>query len=297
MTGVIAVDKPSGFTSFDVIAKMRGILKERRLGHSGTLDPMATGVLPVFIGSATKAADMLSDPEKRYEAGFALGRTTDTQDITGSVVKTSDIRVKREDIEAVLKEFTGEIMQLPPMYSAVKVDGKRLYDIARRGETAERKPRPVTVYKIALTGFDEAAQTGGISVFCSKGTYIRTIINDIGERLGTFACMSALRRTYSQGFKIEECSTLEKIGELSRCGRLDEIITPVDRCFADMPAVKLSEKQEKMYRCGVKLDLKRINGAPEKGRVRVYGAGFLGIASADAGELRSVKSFWGSECK
>lgn len=292
--GVIPIDKPQGFTSFDVIAKCRGILKERRLGHSGTLDPLATGVLPVFIGRATRAVDILPDGLKSYRAGFALGYSTDTQDITGTVVRSGGVRVTRRDIEQSLPQFYGKISQVPPMYSAVKVDGKRLYDLARRGVTVERKPREIEVFGLRLTGFDEQTQSGTLEVDCSKGTYIRTLINDIGEALGAFGTMTELRRTYSQGFCEESCVTLEQLEYAARSGCVNELIIPVDSCFREYPAVRLSEKQEKMYKNGVALDPERVAGAAENGIYRVYGGGFLGIAMVD-GKLRPYKNFWGDE--
>ncbi|MCM1480872.1 MAG: tRNA pseudouridine(55) synthase TruB, partial [Muribaculaceae bacterium] len=185
LCGVICVNKPAGFTSFDVIAKMRGILKMKRLGHGGTLDPMATGVLPVFAGRAAKACDILPDSGKTYEAGFRFGVTTDTQDVTGTVTKERKADVTAEQLETVLENFRGEIMQIPPMYSAVSVGGKRLYDLARKGIEVERTARPVTIYTLELLEFNEGGQCGVLKISCSKGTYVRTLINDIGEALGS----------------------------------------------------------------------------------------------------------------
>ena len=180
-SGVILIDKPSGFTSFDVIAVLRGVLRERRLGHTGTLDPMATGVLPVLVGKATRAADILPENEKSYRAGFALGYSTDTLDVTGEVVKRSGKTASREELLAALDSFRGVITQLPPMYSAVQVGGRRLYDLARQGVSVERTPRRVEVYSAELIGFDQSAQSGELEISCSKGTYIRSIIDDLGE--------------------------------------------------------------------------------------------------------------------
>lgn len=290
--GVIPVDKPAGFTSFDVIAKCRGILKEKRLGHSGTLDPMATGVLPVFIGRATKAIDILPDGEKRYRAEFELGRSTDTQDRTGETLATSAKKVEEADVEAALKGFIGKIAQIPPMYSAVKVGGKRLYDLARAGVEVERKPREIEIFDLSLIGFDAKTQSGALEISCSKGTYIRTLINDLGERLGTLGIMTELRRTYSQGFEISQCVTLDKLEEYAKANRIDELIIPIERCFECFPRIDLSEKQERMYKNGVLLDAARVAGAYGDGLYRTYGSGFLGIAKVSGGEIRVCKNFW-----
>lgn len=291
-SGVIVINKPAGFTSFDVIAKCRGILKERRLGHSGTLDPMATGVLPVFIGRATKAIDILPDGRKCYLARFKLGFSTDTQDSTGEPKDRSDKRAERAEIEAVLPEFTGRIMQTPPMYSAVKVGGKRLYDLARQGIEVERAPREIEIFRLELTDFDPDAREGGLEIDCSKGTYIRTLINDIGEKLGTFGHMTALTRSYSQGFTLAQSVDLSRLEELARAGRAAETVIPIAECFGCFPKIRLSERQERLYRNGVRLDPQRIEGAPQDGVYRVYGGGFLGLAKVEGGELRGFKSFW-----
>ena len=292
ISGVIPIDKPEGFTSFDVIAKCRGILKERRLGHSGTLDPLATGVLPVFVGRATKAIDLLPDHEKRYVAGFKLGYSTDTQDVSGETLSTSEKRVTRRDIEEAIPRLVGKIMQVPPMYSAVKVDGKRLYDLARAGKTVERTAREIEIFSLTLRGFDEKLQSGGLEIACSKGTYIRTLINDLGETLGTLGVMTELRRTYSQGFDIDGCVKLEALEEAVKAGRLDELIVPVERCFECYPKIVLDEKLERLYRNGVKLDYGRV-GCREDGRYRVYGSVFIGLGIARNGEFKTLKNFVG----
>lgn len=192
MNGILCINKPQEYTSFDVIARIRGMSKTKRVGHSGTLDPMATGVLPVFIGMATKACDLLPDDNKCYEAAFALGTETDTLDCWGTVKRVCDAHVRTEELTAILPRFTGEIEQIPPMYSAVRVNGQRLYDIARQGREIERMPRKVNVMRLACTNFDEERQTGTLSVSCSKGTYIRSIISDIGAALGCGAMMTGL---------------------------------------------------------------------------------------------------------
>lgn len=294
MNGIILIDKPQGFTSFDVIAKLRGILKTKKLGHSGTLDPMATGVLPVFIGRATKAIDLLPDGEKRYRAEFKLGYSSDTQDATGEITEKSEVRAALEDIEKILPEFRGKILQLPPMYSAVKVGGKRLYDIARSGGVCERKAREIEIYSLEILSFDEASQSGTLDVSCSKGTYIRTLINDIGERVKTLGVMSGLRRTYSQGFDIKDCVTLEEVESAALSGSIGEMILPVESCFTVYPKITLTEKLERLYSNGVQLDKNRI-GVSDEGLYRVYGKDFIGIGKAENGIFSAVKSFGGDD--
>ena len=237
MNGVLVLDKPAGFTSFDAVAVMRGLAHEKKIGHTGTLDPMATGVLPLLLGNATRAAALLPDTDKEYEAGFCLGHATDTQDTTGKTVAESARRAAQADVEAALGGFRGEILQIPPMVSAVSVGGKRLYDLARKGIEVERKPRPVTVYRLELLEFDEEARSGVLRVSCSKGTYIRTICADLGEALGTYGAMSALRRTRACGFSLADCVTLGEARELAAAGRLAERLLPVESLFSAKPVV------------------------------------------------------------
>ena len=210
--GIIIIDKPAGWTSMDVCAKLRGILKTKKVGHAGTLDPMATGVLPVFVGQATRAVSFAEDGEKEYIAGLRLGRTTDTQDTSGETLDTHPVLTGREDLLHLLPRFTGEIQQVPPMYSAVKIGGQKLYQIARRGGEIERPARPVTVYELELLD-----QTGPgdytLRIRCSKGTYVRTLCHDIGQALGCGGCMSSLRRTVAAGFTLEEAVTLDRVQE------------------------------------------------------------------------------------
>ncbi len=295
MNGILCVNKPAGFTSFDVVAKLRGILRERRLGHGGTLDPMATGVLPVFVGTATRACDIMPDNTKSYRAGFRFGETTDTQDVTGEVLTRSDTAVGEDALRAVIPEFIGDIMQLPPMYSAVQVNGQRLYDLARKGVEVEREPRPITVYGIDLVSYDEASREGVLDISCGKGTYIRTIINDIGERLGCGGVMTSLVRTSSGGFTLADCFTFEQIQQARDEDRLAELILPTERVFAKLPRIVLGEAQTRMYRNGVKLDLARMRDI--KAGVTdyaVYGSdgAFIGTALADfeGGVLRVAKN-------
>lgn len=295
MNGILCVNKPAGFTSFDVVAKLRGILRERRLGHGGTLDPMATGVLPVFVGTATKACDIMPDNTKSYRAGFRLGETTDTQDVTGEVLTRSDTAVAEDALRAVIPEFIGDIMQLPPMYSAVQVNGQRLYDLARKGVEVEREPRPITVYGIDLVSYDAASREGVLDISCGKGTYIRTIISDIGERLGCGGVMTSLVRTSSGGFTLGDCFTFEQIQQARDEERLEELILPIERVFAKLPRLKLNEAQTRMYRNGVKLDLARVHDIKQGVTdYAVYGSdgAFIGTALADfeVGILRVAKN-------
>lgn len=287
--GVLPVNKPEGFTSFDVVAVLRGILHERRLGHTGTLDPMATGVLPVLIGSATKAADIIPENEKSYTAGFKLGFSTDTLDITGRVTETSPARVTFSQLEASLPRFKGVISQLPPMYSAVQVGGRRLYDLARQGIEVERKPRQVEIYSLTLERFNEEAGEGSLSVSCSKGTYIRSLIDDIAKDLGTLGVMTSLVRTSSQGFKLGDCLTLD---EIKASTDIETKIIPVDRLFSSYKRLELSEKQAKMYKNGVRLDPLRVRGADGDGIYRIYSGEFLGLCRVENGEMIVYKNFW-----
>ena len=296
MNGIICVNKPAGFTSFDVVAKLRGILQTRKLGHGGTLDPMATGVLPVFAGTATKACDIMPDNTKSYRAGFRFGVTTDTQDITGEVLSQSDMQVRESDITAVLPDFTGDIMQVPPMYSAVQVNGQRLYDLARKGIEVEREARPIQVFGIDIISYDEITREGIMDISCGKGTYIRTLINDIGGKLGCGGIMTSLVRTSSGGFTLGDCFTFEQIQKAKDEDRLGELFLPVEKVFAKLPKLRLGEVQTRMYRNGVKLDLARvynIKAGVTEYAVYGFGGAFLGTALADFenGVLRVGKNF------
>ena len=296
LAGILPVNKPQGWTSFDVVAKLRGVLRIKRLGHAGTLDPMATGVLPVFVGKATKACDILPDTKKAYTAGFKLGVTTDTLDITGEVLSEKAANVTRTQLESAKAQFVGEITQLPPMYSAVKVDGKRLYQLAREGKTVERTPRNCTVHSIEILSFDEQSQQGEMTVSCEKGTYIRTIIDDIGQALGTGAVMTSLIRTYSGGFVIAECLTIEQIADKVSQGELAQIVMPTEKAFALYDDIRLDERTTGLYKNGVKLFERQVTAAdthPGK-TFRVFGADgtFLGLAAFENGQLKSVKNFY-----
>lgn len=295
MNGILCVNKPQDFTSFDVVAKLRGILGMKRLGHAGTLDPMATGVLPVFVGTATKACDIMPDSSKSYVAGFRLGQTSDTQDVTGKILTSSDKSVCYDDICAVLPDFMGKIMQIPPMYSAVQVNGKRLYDLARQGIEVERKARETEIKNICILKYDGKTREGTLEIDCGKGTYIRTIIHDIGEKLGCGGIMTSLVRTSAGGFTLENCYTFEQIQQARDENRLESLILPVDRIFSSLPSLRLGEAQTRMYRNGVKLDLSRVRNIKENCVLyRLYGfdGGFIGTAVADfeKGELRIGKN-------
>lgn len=283
LNGIIVINKPKGFTSFDVIAKLRGVLHIKRLGHAGTLDPMSTGVLPVFVGKATKACDILPNNEKSYKAGFKLGVKTDTQDITGKIIFEERSSVKKEKLINKIKLFLGETEQLPPMYSAVSVGGKRLYELAREGKEVERKPRKIYVESIEITEFDEQSQTGDIIIHCSKGTYIRTIIHDLGEALGTGGVLTSLERTSSSGYDISQSHTLNEVKSLIESGKgIEGIMYPIDSAFKIYEKIVLNQKHTTLYKNGVKLRLEQV-GAKGGNTYRVYGNDneFLGLALAD----------------
>lgn len=289
MNGIILIDKPQNFTSFDVVAVARRKFGTKKVGHGGTLDPMATGVLPVFVGCATKAVDLLPDSGKSYRAGFRLGLTSDTLDIWGELSEEKPADIGKEALEAVLERFCGEIEQTPPMYSALKVGGKKLCDLARQGIEVERKARKITISRLDLLSFD--GKNGVIEVDCSTGTYIRTLVDDIGKALGTGAVMTSLCRTRACGFSISECVSIEELREKP----LDELkLLSVESVFRDYPVTTLDEVQTRMYLNGVRLDADRLAEKPPVDELlRVYGNGeFLGIANVnEERELVSVKRF------
>lgn len=298
MNGIIVIDKENGYTSFDVVAKMRRICGEKKIGHTGTLDPMATGVLPILIGNATKAQSLLPESDKEYEATFSFGITTDTLDITGKVLSQTESNVKSEDLETVLPQFRGDIMQLPPMYSAVSKDGVRLYELARKGLVTEREVRPITVYKLDLLNFDEQLQSAQILVKCSKGTYIRSICDDIGQALGCGAVMTSLRRVTACGYTLDDAITLEKAKELSENGMLEEYLRPTESVFACYPSVKVTEAQAVRFKNGGGLMLSRtdVDDNSENGAYyRVYNSSdvFLGLGyvNKEKEELSVKKQF------
>lgn len=287
MNGILLIDKPAGWTSSDVVAKLRGILRERRIGHSGTLDPMATGLLVVFVGRATRAVEFAESQEKRYLAGLRTGLTTDTQDITGKPVGGLGLAVTAEELEAVLPRFRGEILQIPPMYSAIKVKGQKLYEIARRGGEVERKPRAVLISDLSVIGRE--GEDFLLDVTCSKGTYIRTLCHDIGAALGCGACMSALRRIRAGCFSLETAHTLEEVQQAADAGRAESLLLPVDTLFSAAPVLTIQSDEERRVRVGAGLL------RPEaEGDYRVYGPDgvFLAYGRIRDGELRSIKSFF-----
>ncbi|MGN0650230.1 MAG: tRNA pseudouridine(55) synthase TruB [Oscillospiraceae bacterium] len=291
MTGIICINKPQDFTSFDVVAVLRRCFHTKKVGHGGTLDPMATGVLPVFVGGATKAADMLPESGKSYRAGFRLGYVSDTQDVWGTLTQKSSRQPEKSELEGVLNRFRGEVMQLPPMYSALKVNGQKLCDLARKGIEVERKPRPITISRLELVSFD--GTDGVLEVDCSAGTYIRTLIHDIGEAAGTGAVMSALCRTRSHGFELSQCRTIDEIRGADE-QTLQTWLMPVENAFISYPVIELDDVQQRMYLNGVRLDANRLSQRTPVGQpCRVRGsAGFLGIAGITAeDELISLKRF------
>ncbi len=241
--GIINVYKEAGFTSHDVVAKLRGICKQKKIGHTGTLDPDAVGVLPVCLGSATRLCDMLTDRQKEYVAKLRLGMVTDTQDISGKVLEQKEVNVSDEEFEGALMSFLGETMQVPPMYSALKVNGKKLYELARQGREVERTPRPVTIYEIEIVRKDSPEYT--IRVRCSKGTYIRTLCHDIGQKLGCGGVMTGLTRTQVGEFKLENAFTLPQLQQYADEERLSEIIFPIEGVFEKLSKLLVKEKSEK----------------------------------------------------
>ena len=287
MNGILLVDKPAGWTSNDVVQKLRGILRERRIGHAGTLDPMATGLLTVFVGRATRAVEFAEADAKRYRAALRLGLTTDTQDITGTVLHKMESVVTREALEQALKGFRGEIRQVPPMYSAVKVNGERLYKLARRGETVERAARTVTIELLDL--LEREGEDWILDIRCSKGTYIRTLCQDIGEALGCGGCMAALRRLEAGAFTVEEAHSLEEIAQAASEGRAETLLLPVDTLFRGVPAETVGAAAEKKIRNGNTFRTTLPDGA-----LRLYSetGEFLALARAENGVCRTIKSFF-----
>ena len=284
MNGIVIIDKPQGWTSQDVTARLRRVFNTRRIGHGGTLDPMATGVLPVFVGRATRGVEFFEHAEKTYETVLRLGITTDTEDITGTVLTQQDAFVTGEMLEKVLENFRGEIMQVPPMYSALKVNGQKLCDLARKGKEVERKPRPITIHELTLLGME--ADGIRLRVRCSKGTYIRTLCKDIGEALGCGGCMAALRRVSAGEYTIEEAVPLQQLLDTAEP---EKFLRPVDTMFRSHSAVTLTANQEKRCRCGNQFSVKLAEGT-----YRVYGQNgeFLALSKVEDGVMSTVKSFF-----
>ncbi len=282
--GILIVDKPAGWTSQDVVAKLRGVFHEKRIGHGGTLDPMATGVLPVFVGRATRAVEFFEHADKTYLAALRPGIVTDTQDSTGNVLKQCEAQVTETQLAAVLPQFLGPQEQLPPMYSAVKIGGKKLYELARAGKEVERRPRGITIFSLDLCGREE--EDFLLRVHCSKGTYVRTLCHDIGAALGCGACMSALRRVQAGAYEITQAVPLEEIVYEAAPERL---LLPVDSLFAGLPALTLAPWQEKKCRNGAAFAAEISGG---KWRLYAPSGEFLALGEASGGTVRTVKSFF-----
>lgn len=295
MTGIICVNKEKDITSFGVCAKMRGILKEKKVGHTGTLDPMATGVLPIMIGGATRFLDYLPESDKGYRAVFVLGKTTDTLDITGTVTAENEVNASKADVESVLTQFNGRIMQTPPMYSAVSVNGKRLYDLARQGIEVEREKREVEIKSLELADCNEAENEYTIDVLCTKGTYIRTLIDDIGRALGCGAVMTSLVRTYAMGFTLDYCKTLAQLQLLKDSGDgFDSVLLPLEKALGAYDKVVVSPAQSNRFKNGGALDLVRLKkqlNADEIYRVYSSDGDFLGLGKAVETQLKVEKIF------
>ena len=284
MNGIVIVDKPQGWTSQDVTARLRRVYATRRIGHGGTLDPMATGVLPVFVGRATRGVEFFEHAEKTYETLLLLGRTTDTQDVTGTTLAEKAAHLSPADIDRVLPRFRGDILQVPPMYSALKVNGKKLYELARKGQEVERQPRPITVFELTNLGFDGTRLS--LRVRCSKGTYIRTLCQDIGEALGCGGCMEALRRVQAGEYGIEDAVPLEQLLESETPERY---LRGLDTMFAHCPAVTLTPNQEKRCRNG-----NPFSSPLPQGTYRAYSQSgeFLMLAKVEDGTMTTIKSFF-----
>ena len=284
MNGIVIVDKPAGWTSQDVTAKLRGVFQTRRIGHGGTLDPMATGVLPVFVGRATRGVEFFENAQKVYEATIRFGITTDTEDITGSVLSQCTPQVTQAELEAVLAQFRGQIQQIPPMYSALKVNGQKLCDLARKGKEVERKPRTVTIFTLECLAFE--GERANLRIACSKGTYIRTLCKDIGHALGCGACMESLRRTAAGAYTINEAVPL---AELVATGQPEQYLRGVDTMFVQHPKVTLTQKQELRCRNGNSFSVTLPDGT-----YRAYSQSgeFLMLAQTAEEVMSTIKSFF-----
>ena len=284
MNGIVIVDKPEGWTSQDVTARLRRVFNTRRIGHGGTLDPMATGVLPVFVGRATRGVEFFEHAEKCYEAVLRLGISTDTEDITGTVLQEQEVAISEEDFLGILPQFRGKIQQIPPMYSALKVGGQKLCDLARKGKEVERQPRQIEIFQLDCLEF--SGNTARIRVKCSKGTYIRTLCKDIGQALGCGGCMAALRRIQAGEYTIEESVPLQTLLETDAP---EQYLRTVDSMFRQYPAVTLSEKQTLRCRNGNSFSVKM-----EEGTYRAYDQNgeFLMLAKVEDGVMSTIKSFW-----
>ena len=284
MNGIVIVDKPQGWTSQDVTARLRRVFNTRRIGHGGTLDPMATGVLPVFVDRATRGVEFFEHAEKIYEATLRLGLTTDTEDVTGTVLAQRDVGISEEEFLGILPQFRGKIQQIPPMYSALKVNGQKLCDLARKGKEVERQPREIEIFQLECLEFN--GDTARLRVHCSKGTYIRTLCKDIGEALGCGGCMAALRRVQAGEYTIDEAVPLE---ELLESAAPEKYLRPVDSMFRNYPAVTLTANQEKRCRNGGAFTLNLPDGTY---RAYAQSGEFLMLAKVESSIMSTIKSFW-----
>ena len=284
MDGIVIVDKPQGWTSQDVTARLRRVFGTRRIGHGGTLDPMATGVLPVFVGRATRAVEFFEHAEKTYETVLRFGITTDTEDMTGTVLTEENVSFTEEQLQETLAAFRGEILQVPPMYSALKVNGQKLCDLARKGKTVERQPRPITIHELTLV--ERGENTLRLRVRCSKGTYIRTLCKDIGEKLGCGGCMESLRRVAAGEYTIDEAVPLQTLLDTEES---EKYLRGVDTMFRNYPAVTLTANQETRCRNGNAFS---VSLAPGTYRAYSQGGEFLMLAKVDGGVMSTIKSFF-----
>lgn len=284
MDGIVIVDKPQGWTSQDVTARLRRVFGTRRIGHGGTLDPMATGVLPVFVGRATRAVEFFEHAEKTYETVLRFGITTDTEDMTGTVLTEENVSFTEEQLQETLAAFRGEILQVPPMYSALKVNGQKLCDLARKGKTVARQPRPITIHELTLV--ERGENTLRLRVRCSKGTYIRTLCKDIGEKLGCGGCMESLRRVAAGEYTIDEAVPLQTLLDTEEP---EKYLRDVDTMFRNYPAVTLTANQETRSRNGNAFS---VSLAPGTYRAYSQGGEFLMLAKVDGGVMSTIKSFF-----
>ena len=284
MDGIVIVDKPQGWTSQDVTARLRRVFGTRRIGHGGTLDPMATGVLPVFVGRATRAVEFFEHAEKTYETVLRLGITTDTEDMTGTVLTEENVSFTEEQLQETLAAFRGEILQIPPMYSALKVNGQKLCDLARKGKTVARQPRPITIHELTLV--ERGENTLRLRVCCSKGTYIRTLCKDIGEKLGCGGCMESLRRVAAGEYTIDEAVPLQTLLDTEEP---EKYLRDVDTMFRNYPAVTLTSNQETRCRNGNAFS---VSLAPGTYRAYSQDGEFLMLAKVDGGVMSTIKSFF-----
>jgi tRNA pseudouridine55 synthase len=284
MNGIVIVDKPQGWTSQDVTARLRRVFQTRRIGHGGTLDPMATGVLPVFVGRATRGVEFFEHARKEYVTRLRPGIVTDTQDMTGTILEEHAVQLDDEKIEDALSQFRGEILQIPPMYSAIKVNGQKLYDLARKGKTVEREPRPVTIFDLTYLGMEDGCIR--LRVSCSKGTYIRTLCHDIGAKLGCGGCMESLRRTRAGEYDISQAVPLQQLLESASP---EQFLQPVDSMFRQYPAVTLTSNQETRCRNGNSFSVQFPNGTY---RAYARDGSFLMLAEVTNGLMTTIKSFF-----